>query len=354
MLDKLEHEIEILNENISSLYVKESLELDIKVDDLNILSRKELLNRCFELGITKYKSKNKKELIKLIHENQKNHNKYILDIKNIDGITYLSTIENNSIDLILADPPYGISKKSGMDEHYNIIKMNEENGLTYIKTDEDWEIYKRNKNILDDKNKENYKKFGTTYGKKYAIPTKYGKWDEEFPIEVLEQFIKEFYKKLKKGGTLIIFYDLWKITVLKNLMEKYKFKQLRFIEWIKTNPQPRNSKINYMTNCREIALVGIKISNPTFNSSHDNGIYMYPIQSNKSMIHPTKKNLKLFEELIKKHTNENDIVLDTFLGSGTTAVACKNTKRYFKGCEIDNNYYDKIKNRLENELIYIN
>ena len=59
-------------------------------------------------------------------------------------------------------------------------------------------------------------------------------------------------------------------------MEKYKFKQIRFLEWIKTNPQPRNSKINYLTNCREIALLGIKKSNPTFNSQYDNAIYKYP------------------------------------------------------------------------------
>ena len=56
-------------------------------------------------------------------------------------------------------------------------------------------------------------------------------------------------------------------------MEKCGFKQIRFIEWIKTNPQPLNSKVNYLTNCREIALLGIKKSKPTFNSKYDNGLY---------------------------------------------------------------------------------
>ena len=50
----------------------------------------------------------------------------------------------------------------------------------------------------------------------------------------------------------------------------------------------------------------------------------------------------LFEELIKKHSNENDIVVDTFLGAGTTAIACKNTNRLFKGCEINKEYFDKV------------
>lgn len=52
-------------------------------------------------------------------------------------------------------------------------------------------------------------------------------------------------------------------------------------------------------------------------SSYDNGIYIYsfPLQGGKDRFHPTQKSLALFEELIKKHSNENDVVLDTFLGS---------------------------------------
>jgi site-specific DNA-methyltransferase (adenine-specific) len=118
------------------------------------------------------------------------------------------------------------------------------------------------------------------------------------------------------------------------------------IEWIKTNPQPLNSSVNYLTNCREIALLGIKGSKPTFNSKYDNGIYMFPLQGGKARFHPTQKSVSLFEELIKKHSNENDTVLDTFLGGGTTAIACRNTKRGFKGCEISTEYFDKIKELL--------
>jgi site-specific DNA-methyltransferase (adenine-specific) len=114
------------------------------------------------------------------------------------------------------------------------------------------------------------------------------------------------------------------------------------IEWVKTNPQPRNSKINYLTNCKEIALVGVKDSNPTFNSEYDFGFYSYPLQGGKNRFHPTQKSLALFEDIIKKHSNEGDTVLDTFLGSGTTAVACRNTKRKFRGCEISKEYFDKM------------
>lgn len=295
-----------------------------------------LIDTAVSLKVVK-KSRPKKEKPVLVIETDIN-----IDIQNIDGIKYLDTIQNGSIDLILTDPPYIISKDSGMNEHYNNVKFNEENNIEYVKTEEDWETYKTENEIEDDKNKENYMKYGSIYGKKYCVKTDYGAWDSDFTMETLDTFICEYYKKLKKGGTLIMFFDLWKITTLKDIMEKYKFKQIRFIEWIKTNPQPRNSKVNYLTNCREIALLGVKDGGPTFNSSYDNGIYSYPLQGGKNRFHPTQKSLELFEALIKKHSNEGDTILDTFLGAGTTAIACRNTKRKFKGCEISKEYYDKI------------
>ena len=264
-----------------------------------------------------------------------------IEIKNVEGLSYLSTIPNNSIDLVLTDPPYIISKDSGMNEHYNNVKFNEENNIALVKTNDDWEQYKIENAIFDDENRDKYLKYGSIYGKKYCVKTDYGEWDSEFTMDMLEQFVCEYYKKLKKGGTLIMFFDLWKITPLKELFEKYNFKQIRMIEWIKTNPQPRNSKVNYLTNCREIALIGVKGGTPTFNSSYDNGIYMFPLQGGKNRFHPTQKSLPLFETLINKHSNENDVVLDTFLGAGTTAIACKNTNRKFRGCEISKEYYDK-------------
>ena len=272
-----------------------------------------------------------------------------IEIENTDGLTYLNTIDNNSVDLILTDPPYLISRDSGMNTHYNNVKNNEKNNVKFVKTEKDWEEYKlSNKDSsFNDKQKSNYLKFGTIYGKKYCVKTDYGNWDKEFTVDVLDTFIKTYYKKLRKGGTLIMFFDIWKITTLKMLFEKHKFKQIRFIEWIKTNPQPINSSINYLTNCREIALLGVKVGKPTFNSKYDTGIYRFPLQGGKNRFHPTQKSVLLFEELIKKHSNENDTVIDTFLGGGTTAIACKNTNRRFKGCELSKEYYDKIQKILK-------
>ena len=105
-----------------------------------------------------------------------------------------------------------------------------------------------------------------------------------------------------------------------------------------------------MTNCREIAILGVKGGKPTFNSSYDKAIYEYPLQGGKNRFHPTQKSLPLFEDLIKKHSNEGDTVLDTFFGSGTTALACSNTNRKFKGCELNKEYCEQIVDKLNFEI----
>jgi len=283
-------------------------------------------------------------------------------VQNTNGIDYLSNIDDETIDLILTDPPYITSRTSGMDEHAKLVKeldatntnAKEETDWDALKTEEEWNSWMMKHNVQEKDRekklaglKKNYLKYGSIYGKKYAVVTNYGDWDSEFTMEKLKVFIEHYFRVLKNGGTMIMFFDLWKITPLKEMMEKVGFKQIRFIEWIKTNPQPLNSSTNYLTNCREIALVGIKKSKPTFHSKYDNAIYEFPLQGGKNRFHPTQKSLRLFEELIKKHSNEGDVVLDTFLGSGTTAVASKNMNRNYMGCEISKEYYDKLIQLLE-------
>lgn len=65
-----------------------------------------------------------------------------IEIQNIDGLLYLSTIPNGSIDLVLTDPPYIISRESGMNTHYNTVKHNEYNNIEFVKTEEEWKQYK--------------------------------------------------------------------------------------------------------------------------------------------------------------------------------------------------------------------
>lgn len=281
-----------------------------------------------------------------------------ITIFNQDGLEFLKSLENNSVDLVLTDPPYIISKESGMNKFKKEVKQIEDSGKMK-KTEEEWLEFKKTKTFKtskhEEESKQNYLKYGNRSGKKYGFKTDYGKWDKDFTIEKLSEFLKLYYKKLRKGGTCIIFFDIWKLETLKRLMEQIKkgkknwigFKQIRFVEWIKTNPVPLNQSTNYLTNCREVALLGVKGGKPTFNGKYDNAIYKFPLQGGKNRFHPTQKSLPLFQALINKHSNEGDLVVDTFLGGGTTALACKNTNRLFKGCEISKEYYDKVIELLE-------
>ena len=226
----------------------------------------------------------------------------------------LSTIKNNSVDLVLTDPPYIISRKSGMQSYKNSL---EKGGK------------------VDEK-----------FGKKYAITTEFGEWDNSYTIDDLEKAINEFYRILKSGGSCIIFFDIWKIETLSKLLSK--FSKHRFIEWVKSNPMPVNQYATYLSNAREIAISCVKGGKATFNSKYDNGIYDYPIYSGKDRFHPTQKSLPMFEELIKKHSNEGDTIVDPYAGSGTTALAAKNTNRLYLCCEPSDEYFQRGYNRVNN------
>lgn len=67
----------------------------------------------------------------------------------------------------------------------------------------------------------------------------------------------------------------------------------------------------------------------------------------KSALHPTQKPVALLEYLIKTYTNKEDLVLDNCMGSGSTGVACLNTNRNFIGIELDANYFNIAKERIE-------
>ena len=145
-----------------------------------------------------------------------------IKLVNSEGLKFLDTVKDNSIDLVLTDPPYITSRKTGMDSHAKLVSQVDKSGKN-CKTADQWSAYKLLNGITNDKKKNNYIKYGTIYGKKYAVKTDYGEWDKEFTMEVLEEFIKKYYIKLRDGGSIIIWFDIWKITPLKDLLEKYFF-----------------------------------------------------------------------------------------------------------------------------------
>ena len=70
----------------------------------------------------------------------------------------------------------------------------------------------------------------------------------------------------------------------------------------------------------------------------------------KEKLHPTQKPVALLEYLIKTYSNEDDIILDNCMGSGSTGVACVNTSRDFIGIELDKDYFNIAKNRISQAL----
>lgn len=226
---------------------------------------------------------------------------------NGDCLAHLSEIESKSIDLILIDPPYLVSRES------NFKKISDSTP--------------------------------TEMATKYNISIDFGEWDKE---ELnWDNLFNQFNRILKSGGTLIIFYDVWKSSELKLTAEKYKFKQPRVCIWSKTNPVPINSSVNYLSNANEYFFTFTKGSSPTFNSKYDNGIYKYPICHGKERYqHPTQKPLQLMIDLVEKHSEPGDLVLDCFAGTGTTGHACKLLNREFILIEKDDTYFEIIKERL--------
>ena len=82
-------------------------------------------------------------------------------------------------------------------------------------------------------------------------------------------------------------------------------------------------------------------------SNYPKDIIIFSNPSNKGHLHPNQKPVALLEYLIKTYTNEGDIVLDNCMGSGSTGVACINTNRNFIGIELDENYFNIAKERIE-------
>ena len=145
--------------------------------------------------------------------------------ENKEGLEFLKTVESNSIDLILTDPTYITSRETGMDKWVDHVAKQDKAGAKNVKTIEQWNEYKTAEDWIEwfenskvkkenwtselSKMKEDYLKYGSIYGKKYAVTTDYGEWDSQFTLEALSEFVSEFYRVLRKGGSAIIFFDLW-------------------------------------------------------------------------------------------------------------------------------------------------
>lgn len=181
----------------------------------------------------------------------------------------------------------------------------------------------------------------------------YGKWDYGFDQK---EWITLCGPLIKKGGSIIVFMDWKNLSYLVEELEEQGFVIKDLIRWEKRNPMPRNVNSRYVMDF-EVAIWATKGNKGwTFNKPEDKS-YIKPVYvsgivpGGKNRIHPTQKNLEVIEEIIKVHTNPGDLVFDPFSGSGTTVVACKETGRDAIGVEIDENYYKKSVERINDTNI---
>ena len=238
-----------------------------------------------------------------------------MQLYNGDCLEVIKGIPDNSIDLILTDPPYNISK---LNDHRDRSKSNSP-------------IMRRKKSLNYD----------------------FGEWDnmerQEF-INFTEQWLKEACRVLKEDGTIISFFNKEDISLLGWSAKEHGVRTRTIFTWHKTNPVPSFRKVNYLSAC-EFAWIGSKGKFKTFNFKEQKNMHNFYETPNKSSYgeteHPNEKPIVLMQHLIEIHTNHGDTILDMFMGSGTTGVAAVNAKRDFIGIELDNNYFNISKERIE-------
>lgn len=152
--------------------------------------------------------------------------------------------------------------------------------------------------------------------------------------------------KLCKTPNLILFCSNNQISKTMSFFENKKLSTTLLV-WKKTNPSPLcNGK--YISDLEYVVYVRGK--NAPWNNNAPTSVKYkeknYPFVSPNKKRHPTEKPVKLMEEFILLHNLENQTILDPFMGSGTTGVACKRTGRNFIGIELDLNYYMMAQERI--------
>ena len=239
-----------------------------------------------------------------------------------DSLEIMKTIPSKSVDLIFADPPYNLQLKD---------TLYRPDQTTVEAVTQDWD------------------KFNT-----------YKEYDN-----FTEQWLKESKRILKKGGALWVIGSYHNILRVGTSIQNHGFWILNDIIWHKTNPMP-NFRGTRFTNAHETLLwcTTSREAKYTFNYQNlkelNDGKQMrsdwyIPICSGKERLrennnqrsHPTQKPEALMYRIILSSTNKDDIILDPFLGSGTTAVVAKKLQRNFIGIEQDKEYISLAKKRLK-------
>ena len=223
----------------------------------------------------------------------------MIDLRKGDCLELMKDIPDGSIDLIVTDPPYRTISGG-----HNTPKWISGYGNSVL--------YKNDGKIFEYNNIDHY------------------------------EWLKESYRILKNDSHIYIMTNLLNLFSLKETAEKVGFKLHNLLVWEKNTC---NANRWYMKNCEYILFMRKGKAKPINNKSSKT-IHKYNnIVGNK--IHPTEKPVELMELYIKNSTKENDVVLDPFMGSGSTGIASKELNRNFIGIEIDEKYFNIAKERIE-------
>lgn len=243
----------------------------------------------------------------------------MIELYNADCLEKMKDIADKSVDMILADLPYGTTA----------CKWD-----TIIPFEPLWEQYKR---IIKDNGAivlTASQPFTSALVISNVRMFKYcWVWNKVRPFGFLDSKIRP----MKKHEDIIIFSKAGCSNGSNPLM-KYNPQGLVYSPRIN-----KKSKSNILNSEPKISAVQSDYTN------YPNSILEF--SPDKNIGHPTQKPVALFEYLIKTYTNENDLVLDNVMGSGTTGVACKNLNRNFIGIELDKTYFEIAKKRIEETVI---
>ena len=254
------------------------------------------------------------------------------NIYNVDSYKAIKEIPDKSIDMIYTDVPYLYDSGGGGSSELSqrIIKINEQLSGYRKKQEEASTDEEREKNRIS--------------GNVLASQKQYIDLTVGFDYSILDEFVR-----VMKKVNIIIWFSKLQMQYILNYFMNLKDKEIYFepLVWKKTNPTPMANNtwlpdLEYAFHFRE---KGVKL-----NDGYEikNKGYVSPLNKKDKDLydHPTIKPLEFVKNHILHITQENDVVFDPFLGSGTTAVACLETKRQFIGFEIDKSYYDIAQDRI--------
>ena len=163
-------------------------------------------------------------------------------------------------------------------------------------------------------------------------------------FELIKDIMPLLFELLNQGGAIYMFCNANHIDYFKQQIEQH-FTLKNILIWVKNNWSAGDLKGAYAKQT-EFILYAVK-GRHVLNGARDTDILYYNRVVGNMQLHQNQKPVDLCKYLINKSSNENDTVLDCFMGSGSTGVACANLNRKFIGIELDNDYFKIAEKRIK-------